>query len=133
MTRLFVAILTAIGLAGPAAALPPLKENATVVNGLYALGVADLVQEKCDSISPRMVKAYLFLQSLRNHALDAGYSDEEIKALVENRAEKEALRKRIRSDLRARGASGKTPEGYCTVGREEIAKDTMAGRLLRTN
>ena len=52
-------------------------------------------------------------------------------AFVDNKAEKEKLRARIRADLAKRGASPKTPEGYCTVGREEIAKGSAAGKLLR--
>ena len=41
------------------------------------------------------------------------------------------LRAVIRADLAARGATPENPEGYCTVGREEIAKGSVAGNLLR--
>lgn len=117
----------------PASALPPLQKDPTVLNGFYAIGLADEVRKNCNSISPRMLRAYNFLKSLENHARKAGYSDAQIEALAENRAEKERLRKRIRADLAKRGATPRSPEGYCTVGREEIAKDSMAGRLLRAN
>lgn len=117
----------------PASALPPLEEDPTVVNGFYAMGLADEIRKNCPDISARMFTAYMFLNSMKDYALEAGYSEDEIRALVENREEKKILRKKIRTDLRERGASAKTPEGYCTVGREEIAKDSMAGRLLREN
>ena len=58
-------------------------------------------------------------------------SEDQIEELVDNKTEKEKLRTRIRADLAERGASPENPEGYCTVGREEIAKDSAAGRLLR--
>ena len=115
----------------PAAALTPLHENPTVVRGFYAIGLADEVRKNCDSIEPRLIRAYSFLKSLESYARKAGYSEAQIEELVENRAEKEKLRARIQADLAKRGASPQNPEGYCTVGREEIAKDTAAGRLLR--
>lgn len=115
----------------PAAALQPLHENPTVVSGFYAIGLADEVRKNCSSISPRMITAYYYLLSLEKFARDAGYSEAQIDELVDNKKEKQALRAKIRADLAERGASPETPEGYCTVGREEIAKDSAAGKLLR--
>ena len=117
--------------ATPLAAKEPLHKNATVISGFYAIGLADEVRKNCDDISPRMIRAYNYLRALQKWAKDNGYTDAEIEELVDNRAEKEALRTRIRADLKDRGASPQTPEGYCTVGREEIAKKSAAGRLLR--
>ena len=119
--------------ATPLAAKEPLHKNATVISGFYAIGLADEVRKNCDEISPRMIRAYNYLRALQKWAKDNGYTDAEIDELVDNRAEKEALRTRIRADLKDRGASPQTPEGYCTVGREEIAKNSAAGRLLRAN
>ena len=124
------AVLLAM-LASPSAALQPLHENPTVINGFYAIGLADEVRKNCDSIDARMFRAYNYLRSLARYAQKAGYTDEQIKELTDNKVEKERLRKVIRADLAKRGASPKTPEGYCTVGREEIAKNSAAGRLLR--
>jgi hypothetical protein len=126
-----IAVLSA-AIASPAAALQPIHKNPTVISGFYAIGLADEVRKNCDSIDPRMFRAYNYLRSLARFAQKAGYTDEEIEQLTENKAEKERLRKIIRADLAKRGASPKTPEGYCTVGREEIAKNSAAGRLLRT-
>ena len=116
-----------------ASALPPLHENPTVRNGFYAIGLADELRKNCGSLSPRMVRAYNYLRSLDKFAREAGYNDAQIEALADNRAEKKKLRKQIRADLAKRGATPKSPEGYCTVGREEIAKGSKAGRLLRAN
>ena len=120
-----------MGLAAPAFALPPLHKDPTVVNGFYAIGLADEVRKKCDEIEPRMIRAYSYLRSLERYARKAGYTPEQIEELGDNRAEKERLRARIRADLAKRGASPENPEGYCTVGHEEIAKGSAAGRLLR--
>ena len=115
----------------PAVALEPLHQNRTVVSGLYAMGLADLVRRNCDDISPRYLRAYNYLKALEKYALDAGYTPAQIEELTDNREEKQKLRARIEDDLAKRGASAETPQGYCTVGREEIAKNSAAGRLLR--
>ena len=128
-----IAILAFIFFSTSAGALPPLHKDPTVVRGFYAIGLADEVRKNCNSIFPRMLRAYNFLKSLEKHARKAGYSEAQIEELTDNRAEKERLRRQIRADLAERGASPKSPEGYCTVGREEIAKGSMAGRLLRAN
>ena len=117
----------------PAQALPPLHENPTVRQGFYAIGLADEVRKNCPDISPRLFRALSFLGALRDHARETGYSEAQIEALQNNRAAKDALEREIRADLAARGAVPGNPEGYCTVGREEIAEDSAAGRLLREN
>lgn len=115
----------------PVAALEPLHQNRTVVSGFYAMGLADLVRRNCDEISPRYLRAYNYLKALEKYALDAGYTPAQIEELTDNREEKQKLRARIEADLAKRGATAETPQGYCTVGREEIAKNSAAGRLLR--
>lgn len=126
-----IAVLSA-AIASPAMALQPIHKNPTVINGFYAIGLADEVRKNCETIDPRMFRAYNYLRSLARFAQKEGYTDEQIKELTDNKAEKERLRKIIRADLAKRGASPNSPEGYCTVGREEIAKGSAAGRLLRT-
>ncbi len=118
-------------MAGPAAALPPLHEDRTVLTGFYAIGLADEVRRNCPDISPRLIRAIGYLQSLKSYAMEAGYTEGDIDMLQDNKAAKERLRARIRADLAARGAVPGRAEGYCAVGREEIARNSAAGRLLR--
>lgn len=131
MRKVLLPLAAVIGLSSPALALQPLHENPTVINGFYQIGLADEIRKRCDGIEPRLLTAWNYLKSLERYARDAGYTDAQIEELTDNKAEKEKLRSRIRSDLAKRGASPETPEGYCTVGREEIAKGSAAGRLLR--
>ncbi|MGR3513263.1 MAG: DUF5333 domain-containing protein [Paracoccaceae bacterium] len=126
-----LSILAFAAFATPAAALQPLHEDARVVNGFYTIGFADEIRKRCDSIEPRIFRAIGYLRSLERYALNAGYTSEDIDELQDNKAAKEQLKARIKRDLASRGATPKTPEGYCTVGREEIAKGSAAGRLLK--
>lgn len=133
MSKFFLPAAVAAFLATPAVALPPLHENPTVVNGFYQIGLADELRKNCEDLRPRWLRAYNYLKSLETYAKDEGYSNQQIEDLADNKAEKEKLRTRIRADLAERGASPENPEGYCTIGREEIAKGSTAGRLLRAN
>ena len=131
MRRFIIPAAACLLLSAPALALTPLHENRIVVGGFYVIGLADELRRKCDSINPRFFRAYRYLKSLEKYARNAGYTEAQIEQLADNKAEKEKLKTRIRADLAERGASPENPEGYCTVGREEIAKGSAAGRLLR--
>ena len=131
MRKLFIPAAACLLLSTPALALVPLHENRIVVGGFYVIGLADELRKNCDSINPRLWRAYRYLKSLERYARDAGYSKAQIKELTKNKVERAMLRSRIQADLADRGASPENPEGYCTVGREEIAKGSAAGRLLR--
>ncbi len=133
MKPLLLAVVFAVTTTTSASALTPLHENKQVINGFYVLGMADVLRRGCSDIKPRWIRAYNYLKSLESYAKKAGYSQAQIDQLTDNDAEKDKLEARIRADLAKRGASPKTPEGYCTVGREEIAKGSAAGRLLRAN
>ena len=133
MKPLLLAVATATLTTTSAAALQPLHEDPRVISGFYALGMADIIRKNCDEIQPRWLRAYNYLKGLESYARKAGYTDAQIDELTDNDAEKDRLEARIRADLAKRGASPQSPEGYCTVGREEIAKGSAAGRLLRAN
>ena len=117
---------------GAAAAQTGLEQDQTVVQGFYAIGLADEVRKNCPTISPRLVRAYTFLKALESHAKNAGFTDADIDALKKSAA-RDRLEAQIRSDLAARGARPGNSAGYCQVGREEIARGTQAGKLLKTN
>ena len=95
--------------------------------------MADIIRRNCNEIQPRWLRAYNYLKGLESYARKAGYTEAQIDELTDNDAEKDKLEARIVADLAKRGASPQTPEGYCTVGREEIAKGSAAGRLMRAN
>lgn len=126
-----VTAITFFSTAASASALPPLHENPTVLNGFYSIGLADIVRKRCPTIEPRIFRAIGYLRSLERYALTQGYTEADIDELSDNKEEKKRLRAQIVADLAKRGATPETPEGYCTVGLEEIAKGSAAGRLLK--
>jgi len=119
------------GAAAVAQDLAPLHENRTVRYSFYSAGLADIVRNNCPDLVGRTFRGLRYALALRSYALDQGYTMDDVDKLLSNKAEEEKLRQEIVADLAARGATPGNTEAYCRIGREEIAKDSLAGRLLR--
>lgn len=131
--RLFFAAICLLTAGSQAVAAQSLEQDPTVRQGFYAIGLADEIRKNCPSITPRLVRAYTFLKSLESYALQSGYTQDDIEALKDNDAARSQLEAEIAADLVARGATPGNQAGYCQVGREEMARGTAAGKLLRGN
>ncbi|MGJ8622259.1 MAG: DUF5333 domain-containing protein [Yoonia sp.] len=117
--------------AGAASAKPPLKDVAHVRDGIIHVGMAYEISEKCGDIRARLFRGIGFLQSLRGHAAQLGYSSDEIDAYINNAAEKDRLEAIARARLAALGVIDGREATYCAVGRAQIAANTRVGWLLR--
>ena len=122
---------TFVFMATQASALPPLKDVAEIRDGIIAAGMAIEIGDKCDSISVRLLRGALYLNSLKSRAEDLGYSRAEIDAYVDDRAEKSRLEGIARERLAELGAVAGQGDTYCAVGQSEIGAQTAVGRLLR--
>lgn len=115
----------------PAQARPPLSQIKEIDNGLLVVALADAVRQSCSSIEPRMLRAYAYLNELKKMARSLGYSDAEIEAHVKSRTEKARMRARGEAYMRAQGLDPAVAEDLCTLGRQEIARGSQIGALLR--
>jgi hypothetical protein len=118
-------------MATQASALPPLKDVPEIRDGIIAAGMAIEIGDQCDSISVRLLRGALFLNSLKSRAEDLGYSRDEIDAYVDDRAEKSRLEGVARARLAELGAVAGQGDTYCAVGQSQIDLQTSVGRLLR--
>ncbi len=130
MKSLVLSVALSLGTAA-ASAQVPLKDVTTVSEGLIATGMAIRISERCDSLEPRVVRGIAYLNSLRQHARDLGYSTEEIDAYIDDKEEERRLIAVAEARLASKGAVEGQPETFCTVGRAEMAADSATGRLLR--
>lgn len=120
-------------IAAPALALEPLNTEAHINDTLLQGFIADAIDDNCDTISARKLRALSELNTLRGYALDKGYTRDEVKAFVTSDTEK-ARRKAAAADwLKARGAVPGMAEAYCTIGEAEIAGGSLIGQLLRSD
>jgi hypothetical protein len=121
-----------LGLMGQgAAAKPALRDVAEIDDALFDLGIADRIRKNCPSISARMLKAIGYVNNLEQKARDMGYTDAEIEAYIESKAEKDRMKARAATFFRARGVDTSDPQSYCALGLEEIQKSSRIGSLLR--
>lgn len=132
-TRAFIAALSLgiVTIAGNLSAQTALRDVAVVRDGIIHVGMAYEISQKCDSLNARIFRGLGYLQSLKNHARDLGYSSEEIDAYVNDGAEKQRLEKIARDQLATLGVVQGEPDTYCTVGRAQIDAGTRVGWLLR--
>lgn len=117
--------------AGAAAANPEIGKVSYITEGLINTAIAYEIDRVCDELVGRRLAGLNFLWSLKEHASSLGFSDEEIRAYVDNRAEKDRLEAIARARLRDMGAIEGRPDTYCAVGRAEIAAGSPVGRFLR--
>lgn len=126
-----LALLCLLPASAPAAQdLPPLGQVDRVWEGLIDTALAYEIGERCEAIDSRKLQGLAFLLSLQAHARSLGYSQEEVDAFIDDKAEKDRLEEEARVRLREMGGVEGNWETYCEVGRSEIAAGTQVGRLL---
>jgi hypothetical protein len=131
MKRLALTI-AALAIAAPAHALVPINEEPTIINTLLQGFIGDAIDDNCPTIEARKLRALGELNSLKNYALEQGYTSDQIRGLVTSKEEK-AKGKALAADwLKERGAEPGNPDAYCRIGEEEIARASLVGYLLRS-
>jgi hypothetical protein len=118
-------------MAGATAANPEIGKVTHITEGLINTAIAYEIDRVCDTIHPRTIEGINFLWSLKEYASELGFTDDEIRAYVDNKEEKDRLEAIARQRLRDMGAVEGQPETYCTVGRAEMAARSEIGRFLR--
>ena len=88
---LIAAALALATLTTPAAALEPLSQNAYVNDRLVQARVADVVRRNGPSIDARLVRAFSEARALKRHARNQGYSEAQIDAFLDSRADRQRI------------------------------------------
>ena len=139
MTRSFLKPRLALGfaalmaLASPALALEPLPEEIHINESLRAGRIGDVIRKTCPSISARMFTVLGKIEDLKRYATDKGYSREEVEAFLKDSEQKARIKAEAAAYLAEAGAVDGDAESYCRVGRDEIAKGSLIGELLRSS
>lgn len=120
-------------IAAPALALEPINTEKHINQTLLQGFIADKIDDNCDSISARKLKALGELMALRDYALDKGYSRDEVKAFVTSKTEKARGKAEAAKWLKAQGAVDGDQASFCKIGQAEIAKGSLIGQLLRSD
>ncbi|MEZ5754733.1 MAG: DUF5333 domain-containing protein [Paracoccaceae bacterium] len=125
-------LIAALLIAAPAVALEPINTEKHINNVLLQGFIGDAIADNCPTMEPRKLRALGELNKLRVYALDKGYTTSEVRAFVTSDTEKARGKAEAAAWLKAKGAEPGKPEAYCRIGKEEIAKDSLIGYLLRS-
>lgn len=117
--------------AANATALTPLPKETHINQSLMSGVVADRIRKNCPSISARMIVAWSKLNGLKSYAVSKGYEEPQVRAFLKDPVEKARVKGMAADYLTSRGAVAGNAESYCIVGREEIAKKSLIGQMLR--
>lgn len=131
MSRLKTATIALFLAASPALALEPINEEKYINETLLQGFIADKIADTCPTLGPRTFKALNELEKLKNYALKKGYSASEIRAFVTSKTEKARGKAQATEWLAANGAPEGDVEAHCALGRDLMAKGTLAGSLLK--
>jgi hypothetical protein len=133
LMRPFILTTTLIAaLSSPALALVPINEEPVIVDKLLQGFIGDIIAKNCPTMEPRTLRALGELNALRDYALEQGYSADEVREFIRSGEEKKKFKVLAAEWLAERGAEPGNPDAYCRIGEEEIAKDSLLGRLLRS-
>jgi len=119
-------------LSTPALALEPINLDPRINESLIAGRVGDVIRNTCPTMSARMIVVYSKLKELERYARDKGYSEADFKAFRNNPSEKDRMKAAAAAYLAQAGAVEGDAQSYCRVGRDEIAKGSLIGELLRS-
>ena len=129
--RILHPLVLSLALATPALALEPLAEEAFINDSLRAGRIGDVIRKTCPTIEARMFVVWSKLEELKRYARDKGYSEDEVRAFLKDPGQKARIKAEAAEYLKAAGAVEGDAESYCKVGRDEIAKGSLIGSLLR--
>jgi len=130
MKRPLLAALALALFSVPAVAREPLNRNDYINDRLVQARVADLLRRGCPSIDARLIRAFAEARALKRYALEQGYSEAEIEAFLDNREERRRIYAEADRYMVGNGVVNGQPETFCRLGRDEIARQTIAGSLL---
>ncbi|TDE40213.1 DUF5333 domain-containing protein [Antarcticimicrobium sediminis] len=117
--------------AGAAEARSPLRDVPEIADGIFTIVVANEIRRKCDDIDGRLFRGIKQIHRLKARANALGYSDGEIRTLLDSKVEKARMIERGKSYMAGVGLDYDKPGDLCRLGRMEIKNNSAIGALLR--
>ena len=77
-----------VTLSNSASADTGLSQEADINKGLVIIAAADKIRRSCDTIGGRLFRAQRYANSLKEVARSRGYSDQQIDAFLDSKAER---------------------------------------------
>ena len=120
-----------VTLSNSASADTGLSQEADINKGLVIIAAADKIRRSCDTIGGRLFRAQRYANSLKEVARSRGYSDQQIDAFLDSKAERAKVREKRNVYFQHQGASNLDHASLCVLGYAEIARNSQIGYLLK--
>lgn len=133
MMRFVLPLAIALPMAPAFAQAVPLSKDAHITESLVAARAGDTIRKTCPSISARMFTVWSKSEDLKRYARSKGHTEATVSAFLKDPAEKKRITGLADAYLKRAGVKAGDVESYCRVGRDEIAKKTLMGSLLRSS
>jgi len=127
-----VVCLSFAALAAVAQAMTPLNQENHINDTLISAGIADQIRKNCASVNARMLRVLRRTKQLEQYARDAGYTEPAVRAFLNSKVEQQRVQAAVDSYLAENGVVRGNEATYCSLGRAEIANDSLIGQLLWT-
>ena len=133
LRKILMAAVIGLGCSTPGLAQVALNQNDHITESLVAAQVGDTIRKTCASISARYTVVYTKMSELEDYARAEGYTEDEGAPVSEGQDRKGADQGAgSRVSGGGWGAVEGDEESFCQAGRDEIAKETLAGSLLKS-
>ena len=123
--------LMSLSAAASADAKVPLPDEAHINEQLIAAQEGDMIRNNCPAISARMLVVFGKMIALKSYAERQGYTEAEVKVFLKDKAQKARVKAAAAAYLASVGAVAGDSASYCRVGRDEIARGSLLGSLLK--
>ena len=128
---LSVVCLSLATLSHPVSADTGLSKEADINQGLVIMAAADKIRRSCNTIGGQLFRAQRYAKSLKDIARSRGYSEQEIDAFLDSKAERARVREKRNVYFQNQGASNLDHASLCVLGHAEIARNSQIGYLLK--
>jgi len=122
-------LTTSVPLAAEARIAPETEPH--IYGSLLSAAIGAMIAHNCETIEPRKFFALIKAWELKNFAMNKGYTEAEIDAFLRDRTERKLMREAAEGYLVGLGVDLDDPASFCSAGRAEIEKGTLAGQLIR--
>lgn len=129
----FTALLAAAGHPVTAEGKVPLADETHINQQLIAGAAGDILRKVCPSLSARYFVVWTKLKALEAYARAQGYTEDEVTLFLKDSVQRARVKAAAGDYLAAAGVVDGDVESHCRAGRDEIARETLVGSLLRSS
>lgn len=109
----------------------PLNKDPVLENGLRIMAQGYWMRKNCDEVSLRLFRSMGLVNSLKARGRELGYSDEELRAYLDDKEEQARVEVLARAEMESFGLDFDDPSTFCVVAKAKVKEGKGFGRYFR--